>query len=466
MTFSPTLDSIKSHQLPQWYDDAKFGIFIHWGLYSVPGYAPLAGDIGKIIQEIGWQEWFRNNSYAEWYLNTLKFDDSPTRDYHNRTYGADFVYDDLVPHFNEAIQRWNPDSWADLFQRVGARYVVLTTKHHDGFNLWPTQHPCPRKPGYQAARDLVGELTQAVRAKGLRMGLFYSGGLDWSFNEARIEDLGSVFSTIVQEPEFVAYSLAHWRELIDRYQPALMWNDIGYPSAANLLELFADYYNAVPDGVINNRFTQFRAEQATLSPEEITQGYNPHYDFITPEYQQFDDIQTQKWETCRGIGHSFGYNRAEGDEQLIGETELVHMLVDIVSKNGNLLLNVGPMADGTIPENQQKRLETLGAWLAVNGEAIFGTRPWTVAASKTSDGLDVRFTRSGDAIYATLLGTPAATEITITGLQSTGDTQAQLVGGAALAVQQTADGLRVTLPDTLPAAPAHSLKLTSVSPAV
>jgi alpha-L-fucosidase len=464
MAFEPSLESLAQHRVPEWYHDSKLGIFIHWGLYSVPGWAPLAGDISQSIQQHGWKYWFENNSYAEWYLNTLKFEDSPTRRFHHETYGPDFAYDDFVPPFNEAVKGWNPHDWAALFQKIGARYVVLTTKHHDGFNLWPTNHPCPRKPGYQASRDLVGELTDAVRARGLRMGLYYSGGLDWSFNAARIEDIRDVWGTIVQEPEFVEYSLAHWRELIDRYQPSLMWNDIGYPAAADLPELFAYYYNNVPDGVINDRFRQGMPERPLADGGPDTMPGGQHYDFITPEYTSFGQIQEKKWETCRGIGHSFGYNRAEGDDQLLSLTALVHLFIDIVSKNGNLLLNVGPMADGTIPQNQRERLESFGQWLDVNGEALFGTRPWVKAESETTEGLGVRFTQQGAAVYASLLGTPGRQQISIAGLRADSSTTVQLLGRAeVLRWQQDGDHLTIMLPDTLPDAPAHCLKLLSVS---
>ena len=180
-----------------------------------------------------------------------------------------------------------------------------------------------------------------------------------------------------------------------------MWNDIGYPAAADLGELFAYYYNSVPEGVINDRFTQSR-EQRRKAGEKLLVPHGPHFDYITPEYATFDEIQEVKWECCRGIGHSFGYNRNEGDEQLLAEDELIHMFVDIVSKNGNLLLNVGPMADGTIPENQAERLRSLGRWLDRNGAAIFDTRPWQRADGVTTQGLDLRFTKADDALYVTL----------------------------------------------------------------
>ncbi|MCA9884050.1 MAG: alpha-L-fucosidase [Anaerolineae bacterium] len=464
MVFQPTLGSVQQHVVPDWFHDAKLGIFIHWGLYSVPAWAPNAGDLSQVEHNQGWREWFKNNSYAEWYLNSLKFEDGATRIYHDKTYGPDFAYDDFVPQFNQAVLDWQPDDMASLFQKVGARYVVLTSKHHDGFTLWPSQHPCPNKSNYQASRDIVGELTAAVRRKGMRMGLYYSGGLDWAFNPTRIEDSADVRGTIVQDPDFVEYSVAHWRELTDRYQPSLMWNDIGFPSAPDVAELFAYYYNHVPDGVINDRFAQLTDAQLRGEVSANGEAYNPHFDFLTPEYAKFDDIHPKKWESTRGIGHSFGYNRNETDVQLLSETELIHMFIDIVSKNGNLLLNVGPMADGTIPQNQRLRLEGFGEWLTLYGEAIFGTRPWHHAISQTTDGLGVRFTQQGDALYATLLGTPASTQVTIKGLVATTDTTVTLLGhGGVLKTQQQDDGLTVTLPDALPDWPAHALKLLGVT---
>ncbi len=461
MTFEPTLESVRTHEVPDWYHKAKLGIFIHWGLYSVPAWAPHGGDIGEVFESGDMSNWFRLNSYAEWYLNTLKFEDSPTRAWHNKNYGADFDYDDFAAGFNSALRRWQPNDMASLFSEVNARYVVLTTKHHDGFTLWPSDIPCPRKANYHTMRDVVGELTEAVREQGMKMALYYSGGLDWAFNEARINDGPDVFGTIVQSPEFVDYSVAHWKELIDRYQPAIMWNDIGYPAAADLGELFAYYYNSVPEGVINDRFTQSR-EQRQKEGGKLLVPQGPHFDYITPEYTTFDEIQAVKWECCRGIGHSFGYNRNEGDEQLLAEDELIHMFVDIVSKNGNLLLNVGPMADGTIPENQAERLRSLGRWLDRNGEAIFDTRPWTRADGTTAQGLDLRFTKSEDALYVTLLGSPPESEIAIEGLQAPAAATIQLLGqDADLSWRQDGSDLRLTLPD-LPESQAHSLKISGM----
>jgi alpha-L-fucosidase len=445
--FQPNWESIRRHQTPAWFHDAKFGIFIHWGLYSVPAWAPPVGELGKV----DWNVWFKNNPYAEWYLNSLRIDGSPTQKHHRETYGKDFDYLDFIPMFNRAVAGWNPDAMAELFSSVGARYVVLTTKHHDGFTLWPSRVRNPhRRPDQQhAARDIVGELTRAVKAKGMRMGLYYSGGLDWSFNSRPIVKVEDVAGTILHTPEYARYADSHWRELIDRYQPSILWNDIGYPQQGDLEQILADYYNRFPDGAINDRF-EIRLPGAPRR----------HHDFVTPEYKKMDDITDFKWETCRGLGYSFGYNQLEGPEHTLGEEALVHLLVDIVSKNGNLLLNVGPKADGTIPEIQQARLRALGKWLAVNGEAIYGTRPWRRAEGTTAEGIGVRFTRKGDALFAILLGTPKGRTVTVRSLAVAPGARVSLLGRPdRINYEAVAGDLKIELPQNLPLAPAHTLKI-------
>jgi alpha-L-fucosidase len=192
-----------------------------------------------------------------------------------------------------------------------------------------------------------------------------------------------------------------------------MWGDIMYVRGADPVGLFAEYYNRIPDGVINDRFaTELTAPQGRgLQPPGI------HYDFLTPEYAVFDDIAPEKWETCRGISNSFGYNRDDDESSYLSADAAIRLLIDVVSKNGNLLLNVGPRADGSIHELQRRCLLGLGAWLDVNGEAIHGSRPWTRAASTTRNGAPVRFTRKGTTLYAILLQTPRELEICIPDLR-------------------------------------------------
>ena len=430
--YEPNWFSLSTHKLPPWFQNAKLGIFIHWGLYSVPAWAPPTGELGKV----NWNEWFKKNPYAEWYLNTLRIVGSPTYEHHIKTYGKDFDYYDFSKTFNESTQKWDPNTWATLFKKTGARYVVLTTKHHDGFTLWPSKVPNPKRQGKltSSSRDLVGDLTTAVRAQGMKMGLYYSGGLDWTFTQKPIENVGDLMKMVPQSEEYANYADAHWRELIERYQPIVMWNDISYPKAGKLQEIFSEYYNSVPEGVINNRFSV-----------EVS-------DFTTPEYAKYDNITEKKWESCRGLGFSFGYNQVEGPEHVLAADKLIALLVDIASKNGNLLLNIGPRPDGSISDIQMDRLNKLGDWLAVNGEGIFDSRPWVRPGSKTADGGDIRFTRKQDSVYAFFLDRPKSNDLVIPGVLSVDGMKAEILGQSAPAAwKQNGRDLIVTAQGTLPA---------------
>ncbi|HBZ70736.1 MAG TPA: alpha-L-fucosidase [Deltaproteobacteria bacterium] len=396
------LQELRARALPSWFEDAKLGVLPHWGPSAVPAWAEPIGNFHEIAKAHGWEYWFRHDAYPEWYWNTIRIEGSPARAWHDATFGKNFEYPRFGPIFDEATRRFDPESWAKLFADAGVRYVVLVSKHHDGWTLWPSATPNPFIPGWHATRDLVGELGAAVRALGMRYGLYYSGGLDWTFEPGPVRDLPSLLKCIPQSDQYLAYANAHWRELIARYQPCVIWNDIGYPRAADLVELFADYYDAVPDGLVNDRFLF---------------GSQPHLDFNTPEYSAIADISPRKWELTRGIGLAFGYNRNETAAHALSVRELVHLLCDVVSKNGNLLLGVGPMPDGTIPPLQRERLLGLGRWLAACGEAIYGTRPFQRAEGVTREGTPVRFTRKGGVLYALVLGPPADGAVEIEGLK-------------------------------------------------
>src|SRR6266498_2324639 len=222
--YEPTLESLNQHPLPKWYDDAKLGIFIHWGLYSVPGWAPLVHP----KHDFESPDYIKNNPYAEWYLNVMRIDGSPTQIYHREHYGADYDYYNFAPVFNKETKKWNPDIWAKVFRDAGAKYAVLTSKHHEGFTLWPSAIANPKLPAdrQHATRDLVGELSTAVRKAGLHMGLYYSGGYDWTFVPGPITKPDDYQSVQPQSEAYGKYVDAQMRELIARYKPAVLWNDI------------------------------------------------------------------------------------------------------------------------------------------------------------------------------------------------------------------------------------------------
>ncbi len=436
-TYQPTLESLDRHPLPAWYADAKLGIFVHWGLYSVPGWAPLQ----HAEHDFANQDYIKNNPYAEWYYNVMRVPGSPTAAYQKEHY-HDANYYDFTASFDAQSKRWSPDAWAQAFQQAGARYVVLTTKHHDGFALWPTKVPNPNQKNLSAQRDIVGDLAASVRKAGLKMGLYYSGGYDWTFNRGPIEQPADYETVKPQSTAYGHYVDAQIEELIARYHPAVLWNDIDWPKTGNALQVMADYYNAVPDGVVDDRF-----------------GVK-HADFTSPEYAKLDHISEKKWEECRGLGRSFGYNRAEGESETIAPEELISLLVDIVSKNGNLLLDVGPEADGTIPAVQMDRLNKLGVWLKQNGEAIYATKPWTRAEGKTADGTDVRFTVKGSKLYAILLRKPATQQITLVNVKASAGTAVRLLGSPdTLKWSTNGQDLSVTLPKVMPGAYAYVLEL-------
>jgi alpha-L-fucosidase len=274
------------------------------------------------------------------------------------------------------------------------------------------------------------------------MGLYYSGGYDWTFVPGPIRTSADYEKVKPQNQAYGKYVDAHYRELIERYRPSVLWNDIDYPKSGHPLQIMAEYYNAVPEGVIDDRF-----------------GVK-HSDFKSPEYQTLDKISPTKWEECRGLGRSFGYNRAEGEAETIAPDELIYLLADIVSKNGNLLLDVGPEADGTIPPVQMSRLEALGSWLGQNGEAIYGTHPWERAAGKTSGGIQVRFTAKGNSVYATVLGKPDGATLTLKSFTAKASSKLFLLGlTKALSWSQHGDDVVIDLPPTLPGRYAYVIKV-------
>jgi len=457
MSFEPTKASMRKHEVPAWFHDAKFGIFIHWGLYSVPAFAVKELNFGAATK-VGEEYYFKNNPYAEWYLNTLRISGSPTQDYHHKEYGKDFSYDDFVPIFNEELKKWNPQEWAELFKNAGAKYVVVVTKHHDGFLLWPSKYQNPMKENYIASRNIVGELTKSVKSKGMKMGFYYSTSFDWSFNPEPINDRTSDLTNGITTPEYTEYVKNHWYELIDDYEPSMLWSDIGAPPLLDLFELFAYYYNRFPDGVINDRWDKILHKDGKIFKMRRTF----FYDYTTPEYESYNVIKKKKWESNRGIGNSYGYNKTEKESDYLSSNDLIKMLVDIVSKNGNLLLNVGPIPDGRIPEIQKEILLGMGQWLKINGEGIYGTRPWKRAEGKTMDNLDIRFTHKNEILYIHLLNNPIGKTLRILLLKIPQSSIVVLLGyNEKLIWEQDQEDLIINIPENLIESPAYVFKVTS-----
>ncbi|HBT99625.1 MAG TPA: alpha-L-fucosidase [Thermotoga naphthophila] len=427
--YKPDWESLREHTVPKWFDKAKFGIFIHWGIYSVPGWATPTGELGKVPMDA----WFFQNPYAEWYENSLRIKESPTWEYHVKTYGENFEYEKFADLFT--AEKWDPQEWADLFKKAGAKYVIPTTKHHDGFCLWGTKYTDFNSVKRGPKRDLVGDLAKAVREAGLRFGVYYSGGLDWRFTTEPIrypEDLSYIRPNTY---EYADYAYKQVMELVDLYLPDVLWNDMGWPEKGkeDLKYLFAYYYNKHPEGSVNDRWGV------------------PHWDFKTAEYHVNypGDLPGYKWEFTRGIGLSFGYNRNEGPEHMLSVEQLVYTLVDVVSKGGNLLLNVGPKGDGTIPDLQKERLLGLGEWLRKYGDAIYGTSVWERCCAKTEDGTEIRFTRKCNRIFVIFLGIPTGEKIVIEDLNLSAGTVRHFLTGERLSFKNVGKNLEITVPKKL-----------------
>jgi len=460
--YEPTWESLDSRPIPAWFQDAKFGIFIHWGVYSVPAWIRVTEG--------------RYASYAEWYYARVMGELRGEEDFHERTYGGDFEYRDFAPLFTAEL--WDPGFWADLFAESGARYVVLTSKHHDGFCLWPTGSPFKvnwNSMDVGPKRDLVGELTDAVRARGLRMGLYYSL-IEWETNttgrtpsgryipEEMMKKYGIPLDRYVDD-----HVIPQLKELVNGYQPSVLFADAGEWDGDEgfwrTREFLAWLYNHAPNKaevVVNDRWAK---------------GMPGHHgDYFSSEYQDAEGVGADHpWEESRGMGRSYGYNRAENLNHYRTSKDLVHELIDVVARGGNLLLNVGPTADGRIPVIMQQRLRDIGSWMRVNGEAIYGTRPWRgtgvraregtaprqVGRASASEGAGdpgvsgIRFTQKESDLYALFLEWPER-EVRIEGIPSA----LQEGGGEGITVRllgfegpiswRVEDGALVLVPPLMP----------------
>jgi alpha-L-fucosidase len=362
---------------PDWYERPQLGVFIHWGMFAVPAYAPGGVSITDLFRT-DYDNAMAISPYAEWYWNAMRVPGSPTAAHHARVHGGR-PYESFREDFEAAAEAFDANAWADLFAQSGAGYVVLVAKHHDGYCLWPSAVENPRLPGWASQRDYVGELAQAVRARGMRFGLYYSGGLDWTFFHTPISNFGDMLACVPTSDDYRRYAAAQVRELIARYKPSVLWNDIAWPSGDDLPGLFAGYYAAVPDGVINDRWLAMTPLFESLRDPATLAGFNamvkariaeaggeldnpapPHCDFRTVEYSTGGHMGGKKWEACRGLGLAFGYNQDERTADYMTGAQLIDLYRTITNRGGNLLINAGPMANGAIPDMQRDPLLTLG----------------------------------------------------------------------------------------------------------
>jgi alpha-L-fucosidase len=349
--YEPTWESLDSRPVAGWFSEAKFGIFIHWGPSSVPSWSP-------------------KGTYEEWYLYWLttqsifgngNYTGQEIPDFHKNTYGESFNYIDFARLWKAEL--YDPLQWAELFKKSGAKYVVMTSKHHDGFALWPNDHATESR-GYfwnsvtaGPRRDLVGDFMKAMKEAGLKAGLYYSL-YEW-YHPWYMERL---------EKYVTEYFHPQFKELVTRYKPDIIYADGEWEQDDTYwksTELLAWLFNESPVGnsvVINDRW-------------EKGQRHN-HGGYYTTEYLREEVDFDKPWEEIRGMGLSFGYNRNEDIEDYNSAQELILMLVDIVCQGGNLCINVGPTAAGKIPVIMQERLIQIGEWLQVNGEAIYGSSKW------------------------------------------------------------------------------------------
>ena len=410
--YRPTWDSLDSRPLPKWYDDAKIGIFIHWGVFSVPAFT----------------EWFW------WYWKGTG--DPNIIQYMNQHYPPGFDYADFAPQFK--AEAYDPQHWASIFNASGAKYVVLTSKHHEGFTLWRSNTSW----NWNAVdagphRDLIEPLAYEVRNQGLKFGLYHSL-FEW-FNPIFLADRENNYST-QNFPDKKA--LPELYDIVNRYKPEIIWSDGDWDASDDYWrskDFIAWLYNESPvrdTVVVNDRWGRGT-------------GCN-HGDFINcQDRYRPGKLQFKKWENAMTLDkRSWGYNRWSTLDDYKSTKELLTEVIETVAYGGNILINVGPTADGRILPIFEERLRSLGDWLAINGQAIYSTRPWRV--NQTDRTADVYYTKSQEVgtLYAIFTEFPENGEFTLYSLNDTlvtRDTKAELLitqGSVPVSIQSRRDSIR------------------------
>ncbi|MCS7112561.1 MAG: alpha-L-fucosidase [Nitrososphaerota archaeon] len=373
-SYEPSWSSLRNYRVPSWFIDSKLGIFIHWGVYSVPAYG------------------------SEWYPRHMYMPGRPEYDFHTRNFGTpkDFGYKDFVPMFT--AENWDPDDWAELFEKAGVRFVVPVAEHHDGYTLWDSRYTrwCASKIGPK--RDIIGELKSAVERRGLLFGVSYHRAEHWWFfepgtridsdvNDPRYMDLYGPAKPASTDPRappgpdnvppddgFLKDWLLRIVEVVEKYRPILVYFDwwIANPAFEPYLKAFAAYYY--------NRAESWGEEPVII----YKHGAFPDGTAIPDlaERGTIVKLRSTPWLADTSVDYrSWGYIR---DAEYKSPEDIVWHMVDVVSKNGVFLLNVGPRSDGTIPEEQRKVLAGIGGWLRVYGEAVYGTRTWKTYGEGTT----------------------------------------------------------------------------------
>ncbi|XP_056288587.1 tissue alpha-L-fucosidase-like [Pseudoliparis swirei] len=424
--------SLDARPLPQWYDDAKIGIFVHWGVFSVPG-------IGQF------SEWF----WCWWKIHHR----ADQVRFMRENYPPGFEYADFATQFHAEF--FNPDDWADIFKASGAKYVVFTSKHHEGFTNWPSPDSWNwNSMAVGPHRDLVGELVKAVRKKSMYMGLYHSL-YEW-FHPLYVADKASGYKT----QDFVARkALPELYNLVNSYKPDLIWSDGDWEAPDtywNSTEFLAWLYNDSPvkDVVVTND----RWGKGCYCKHG---GYYNCADRYTP-----GKLPDHKWEKCQSIDkRSWGYRRNMKLSEIMDLPSIIKDMVYVVAMGGNYLLNIGPMSDGMIAPVFEERLRGMGAWLGINGEAIYASKTWRVQTENST--VNVWYTTKNNTVYAIILGWPPKQYLQLTVPKMTGATQVTLLDYPDMPLKWASltpsAGLVITMP-YMPVSPADAwcLKLEGV----